>query len=129
MDKRTKDLIEELCNDLEEELKDRWVARDKYPSQLIKFNADMGVVKQARQLIKTTYQSERFFVFFYTVTQPTIGVGCTFVHTINNEFPEFSKVINKIQEEYCSLKHIYPVVSITGFQEFKSEKDYMSFKG
>jgi hypothetical protein len=129
MDIETKELIEELCVDLKAELDDRYVARDNYPSQMAKYMLEMGVIKRAKQLIKNSFKAKRYFVFYVTLQQPKQGISVTFIETDNNRFPTYGEVIKQIEDSYYSLKGIYPVAAISGFNEFKSEQDYLQFKG
>jgi hypothetical protein len=129
MDIETKELIEELCVDLKAELDDRYVARDIYPSQMAKYASEMDVIKRAKQLIKNSFKSKRYFVFYVTIQRPNLGCAVTFIETDNNKFPTYKEVMKNIENSYLDAKGIYPLGTISGFNEFESEQDYLQFKG
>lgn len=130
MNNETKKIIEELCTDLQAELDDRYSLRDKYESQMNKYLSEMDIVKRAKELIKKELPKERYFIFYYTATNP-VGSGYIFIHTTDHNFPDCASVGKLALDEISkSLGYQnFAQISITGFNEFKSKEDYLAFKG
>lgn len=120
MDIQTKKIIEELCVDLQAELDDRYTNRNNYPHLMQKYKAEMDVVRRAKGIIeeRKVKSLNRYFVF-YVKKIDNGELGIITVDTDDGKFPSISELANAVVE----------TISITGFNEFKSEEDYLAFKG
>ncbi len=131
MNNLIKQVIQELCTDLQTELDDRYSLRDKYPHQLDKYNSEMNIVRRAKELIKNSGKTdERFFVFYYTSTDP-VGSGYVCYYVRDGKFPSAADVGQLALHEISkSLGYrANASINITGFNEFNSKEDYANFQG
>jgi hypothetical protein len=132
MDIQIKKIIEELCVDLKAELDERHANRHHYPLIMGKYKADMDVIRRAKDILEKykVKSSSRYFIFYYTANNPA-GNGYIFIRTEDSSFPNFTSVI-KLALEGITKSLGYQscaAIAITGFNELKSEEDYLAVTG